>query len=113
MNSLNYVTAGFVALYASLLLIGGLFAYWRKESKASIISASILFILLVAGAIMTCFDWTAQVGLLFCIIISMVVGVWFSYKYYSTQALVPAVPVLALSFVIFLLALIALIFTFF
>jgi uncharacterized membrane protein (UPF0136 family) len=91
------VTLFTAIVYALLLLIGGLIGYLKAGSTASLITSSSLAILMLicAALILRRNDF----GLRFASLLTLIVLVFFSYRWWLTGAVMPAGIMMGISLV--------------
>lgn len=77
-----------IALYATILLIGGTIGYVQTQSLASIIAGTISFILLIGSSILML--QKEKLGYVFAISLVCFLACFFSYRYALTQKFMPA-----------------------
>lgn len=77
-----------IALYATILLIGGTIGYVKTNSLASIIAGTISFILLIGSGLAML--QKEKLGYVLALAIVCLLTVFFSYRYAMTQKFMPS-----------------------
>ncbi|KAL6044469.1 hypothetical protein QOT17_010211 [Balamuthia mandrillaris] len=99
-----------VLLYAFIILGGGVFAFYKFKSKISLyVSIGVCVLLLVAFVM----SWLiSPFGFLVAAILAAVLMVFFFLRYYSTEKVMPGVPMSVLSLIALIFAGIAMVLSF-